>query len=167
MKSKLLALVAASSPISLRDGQSPRCFRVQVLLLLLGTCIYGCADGKPQTAPVRGTITLDRKPVISGFIVFEPAEGRPAKGQIQPDGTFILGTFAETDGAILGHHRVAIVARKELPSSQGGPTYKRYGRTLVPEVYASVLTSGIEFDVLDDDNNFDIQLTATRQGDAK
>jgi hypothetical protein len=45
-----------------------------------------------------------------GRIKFEPDEsGRSAFGQIKSDGTFVLTTEKEGDGAIAGAHRVTVV----------------------------------------------------------
>jgi hypothetical protein len=79
----------------------------------LATC-WGCASiaGGPDGTsilPVKGKVTYKGKPLTDGTITFEPNDfGRPAHGNIQPDGSFVLTTFKEGDGAVRGHHRIAV-----------------------------------------------------------
>jgi hypothetical protein len=63
----------------------------------------------PDVIPVKGKVTYKGQPVTKGSIKFEPdGFGREAHGQIQSDGTFVLTTLKEGDGAVAGHHRVAV-----------------------------------------------------------
>jgi hypothetical protein len=76
-------------------------------LLVLVTA--GCGSKYPPTAPVKGKITLNGKPVTTGRISFHPTTGeRPALANIQPDGSYSLTTFERGDGALLGRHKVSI-----------------------------------------------------------
>jgi hypothetical protein len=94
-------------------------------LLILVVCVLvvaGCGKGRP-VAPVRGTVTLDGKPLPGGRIMFEPIASGPNKivgkaafGQIQSDGSFVLSTYEEGDGAVVGsHHPVIFGNRVEDP----------------------------------------------------
>ena len=130
------------------------------LLSLSLTCWSGCGprSDRPPTAPVTGKVTLDGKPLPSGWVYFDPADGRRlAKGQIQPDGSFSLGTFEENDGAVLGRHRVMVVARKEV---EGGKDLlePKVGPSLIPEYYGDIGTSPLTFEVAPGDNiaNFEL-----------
>ena len=59
-----------------------------MLILAAGLVLSsGCGSSLPKTAPVGGRVTYNGKPVVSGTIVFQPAQGRPAMGDIQPDGS--------------------------------------------------------------------------------
>lgn len=87
-----------------------------VAALLIG--VAGCGPQQPAVAPVRGTVTLDGHPLSTGRVSFEPVAaagsaqgGRPAFGAIQPDGTFVLSTYGDGDGAIVGEHRVTLFGR--------------------------------------------------------
>src|SRR5579883_1927961 len=61
------------------------------------------------TVPVKGSVTYQGKKLTQGEVTFESLEnGREAHGRIQPDGTFVLTTFKEGDGALAGDHRVAV-----------------------------------------------------------
>jgi len=78
----------------------------------IGILASGCGKGLPATAPVKGKITWNGKPVECGSITFYPEKGRPATGIIQPDGSYRLSTFKDGDGALLGKHKVTILATR-------------------------------------------------------
>lgn len=81
-------------------------------LLLAGSAVSltGCGSGELATAPVTGKVTFHDKPLPGGgTISFVPAgEGKGAGGIIAEDGTYVLNTYGEGDGAILGEHQVLI-----------------------------------------------------------
>ena len=101
---------------------------------------------------------LDGKPLEMGKVTFLPQDGsgRTATGKIQPDGSYVLGTYEEADGAVLGQHLVAVVAQQPrgLPPNDGG------GESLIPTRYNSPSTSGLEFKVTDEPNAFNIELSS-------
>ena len=76
----------------------------------------GCGDGGEgphvaATLPVRGKVTYKGRPLAGGVVRFEPEDsGREAHGEIGPNGTFVLTTFRNGDGAVSGVHRVAVTA---------------------------------------------------------
>ena len=133
------------------------CFTLIVLL-----AVTGCGPGgRLKTAPVTGKVTLDGKPLTFGLLIFSPANGRAAKGQIQSDGSFVLGTYEETDGAILDRHQVAVMVREKLEEeSPSAPGVPRYGPSLVPEFYGDLSTSGLVYEVTDEKNEFHIKLSS-------
>ncbi|HUQ72287.1 MAG TPA: hypothetical protein VM165_22365 [Planctomycetaceae bacterium] len=96
------------------------------------TVVCGCGGGEFETAPVRGTVSCEGTPVTSGTITFSPiAEGavdkpgKPGMGKIGSDGTFVLTTYKEGDGAIIGMHEVfyapAIAGEGDEDEEGGGP----------------------------------------------
>ncbi len=109
-------------------------FRVFAVLGLLGILILafpGCGggSGELQLAPVKGKVIYNGQPVTSGSIHFRPiavsgakegTQGKPASGQIQSDGTFVLTTFRQGDGAIVGKHEVSYI-----PATGGAETYEQ------------------------------------------
>lgn len=82
----------------------------------------GCGGHGYELAPVQGTVLCNGEPMSPGSrkatIIFSPiAEdatdvteepGRPGTGTIDANGKFVLGTFGEQDGAIVGKHRVRV-----------------------------------------------------------
>lgn len=80
-------------------------------LALLTSTWLGCGPEGKATAPVSGTVTFNGQAVNGGSLTFAPVGGgtdvgSPATGQIQSDGTYVLGTYSEGDGAVIGRHRV-------------------------------------------------------------
>jgi hypothetical protein len=141
---------------------------VALLIAGLPPCT-GCGDKRPAVAPVSGRVTCQGKPVVAGRIMFYPENGRPAVGQIGPDGTYQLTTNPECpgDGALLGRHRVTIEATRLV----GGRQPKSFAdeqrafnagvpniEWLVPEKYSRLETTTLTAEVKPGDNvvNFDL-----------
>ena len=127
-------------------------------MVLLAVGFMGC--GKPayqlETAPVSGTVTLDGRPLPSGYVVVPAAKGRMASGKIQPDGTFVLTTYDEGDGAQVGTHPVIV---NELPLDEFSSVPKEQ-RMPIPARYGSAGTSGLSIEVKPGEDNF-LELTLT------
>jgi hypothetical protein len=70
---------------------------------------------------VKGKVTVGGVPVTSGAILFYPAEGPGAVGDIGPDGTYTLRTHKAGDGAMIGSHKVAIHSTSVGPGSMQEP----------------------------------------------
>jgi hypothetical protein len=144
----------------MRPGQT-RALALSLSLLLAGLP-FGCGSGDektPTTLPVTGKVTYKGEPVTKGTITFQPDDGRPATGEIQPDGTYKLSTFADKDGAVPGHHKVMIVANTADPTKIPGssPGYVA-PKDLVPKKYGSLSTSGLEKTVSKDTASYDFDL---------
>jgi hypothetical protein len=100
-----------------------------VLTALVLVSCPGCGAGAGAqvgpTVPVKGRVTYQGKPLTQGTITFEPVDtGREANGNIGPDGTFVLTTFKEGDGAVAGVHRVGVVGtgKTVLPAKLRNPS---------------------------------------------
>lgn len=72
--------------------------------------LVGC--NKPNRHPVQGKVVLeDGTPLAKGLVVFESPDGdHMARGTIQGDGTFVLGTGKPGDGVKPGRYRVLVSA---------------------------------------------------------
>jgi len=128
---------------------------VVAAILLTLPAVTGCG-GNPaalETAPVEGRVTLDGEPVSQGIVRFNPDRGRAGKGAIQADGTFTISTYAPGDGAVVGRHRVAIVAQQS-DGTQAFVEDVAEVEWLVPPQYANPSTSGLEFTVQADQPNY-------------
>jgi hypothetical protein len=122
-------------------------------LLVLG----GCGASGPKTAPVRGTVTYQGKAVPYGTIMFQPADGPAAVGQIQ-DGAYVLKTFKDGDGAVLGSHKVTVISLKD--QSNVLPEHRNpLPPAAVDMKYSFPDKSGLTAMVEDKDNviNFDLK----------
>lgn len=134
-----------------------RQFLLPVILVSCLAC--GCSD-QPETYLVHGMVVYpDGKPLTRGTVEFETKfEKSPitASGEVAKDGTFQLGTFEKSDGAIAGQHRVAVIADFQI-----GTGAERPGRLpplqLHPR-YREFATSGVEFDVKPQNNNILIEV---------
>ena len=137
---------------------------IAILLPLYLLAVAGCGGSKQaETRKISGTVTLDGRPLAKGYVLFVPDRGRAAKGQIQSDGGYTLGTYGSADGAMLGTHRVAVICREEAPPIKDkdlGIEILRPGRSLIPEHYGDTATSGLTFEVTPDGpRTFDIPLS--------
>lgn len=90
-----------------------------VLLATLMICLTGCGGGDAagskrtvQTVPASGTLTLDDQPFGPIHIDLLPLTSgenvRTARANVNEDGTFVLGTYEEEDGAAPGSYRVVL-----------------------------------------------------------
>lgn len=75
-------------------------------------CLTGCGDGSPRTYTVKGKVVYrgSQQPVTVGTVLFESTSTPKvqASGEIQPDGTFELGSDLGKPGTVAGEHRVLI-----------------------------------------------------------
>lgn len=133
----------------------PTCGVLVVITLVLA----GCGGSKIRTAPVNGKVTYKNKPVPYGTVTFIPESGGPpATGEIQPDGTFRMTTVTSGDGAIIGKHKVVIVAMEDMGDrlpEERNPTPP----PIVPTKYTSPATTPLTTEVKDGDNSpvFDLK----------
>jgi hypothetical protein len=116
------------------------------LVLLFGLAISaacaGCGGSQSAVAHVRGKVTLDGKPLAMGAVVTLPSGGRGAQGVIK-NGEFELGTYSSNDGALIGNHRVAVIAQEQGESGPEGQP----GKLLVPQRYTNPMTSELTIEV--------------------
>lgn len=118
------------------------------LFLLLAGC--GGNPAQLETAPVSGRVTLDGEPVSTGVVIFTPEQGRAGRAELASDGTYTVGTYGRADGAVVGSHRVAVVAQEGAETGfveDAAPVW------LVPPHYANPNTSHLEFEVRPDVHN--------------
>lgn len=106
-----------------------------ICLVLLITFSLGCQK-KITTIPVNGKVVYKGKPLAYGSIMFQPKSGGPiARGSIESDGTFVLTTEKENDGAIPGEHQIRVTsfaAQRSQVQSKGEPTL---GKSAIPKKY--------------------------------
>ena len=141
-----------------------------LLTVFLLTVTVGCGGATQlDVAPVSGTVTLDGKLLTSGTVLFVPKGGRSAKGLIQSDGTFRLGTYGKADGAILGANRVVVTPDTGEYTGPGGPgmpstpVKREPGFVPIPRKYCSPATTDLTFDVKPGvDNVANITLSSTQ-----
>jgi hypothetical protein len=93
--------------------------RTAAVWLACGLVFAGCTrpadDSRPAAVPVRGSVTFAGLPAPGVLVVLYPADGSPAaKAGVKPsattdaDGTFVLSTYGQNDGAVPGEYAVTI-----------------------------------------------------------
>jgi hypothetical protein len=147
--------------------------RLWTFALLVPLALTGC--GGEKVVRVSGTVTVGGKPVPGGTISFVPPAGKAAVGSINPDGTYTLGTYQTSDGALLGSHKVVIHAtRVGSGSIVSGPTtfedelkpVKDSGKAIVPgkvdwivpERFSQLATTDLTASVETDGQRIDFDL---------
>lgn len=132
---------------SLRHADLPWLVATALFLALFG----GCGSDAFKPVPVKGTVKFSDGSVPQGEVaivrfdpvggVADPAEKDPAStarraaaGTIQPDGSFVLTTLIDKDGAIAGDYKVVLVV------------FKHHDRldSAVPAKYAHPATTPLE-----------------------
>ena len=145
-------------------------YKIGMILTFSACCLISsaCSDGTLETAPVKGTVTIDGKPLPHGTVMFVPSKGRAARGEIQADGSFELSTYSEGDGAIVDEHRVSVsCVEQHLDSPAGASESTDAGtfmlsRSLIPKHYSDSSRSGLTFQVERNTDNFTrIELSST------
>ena len=135
--------------------------RWTLLLLLL---VAGCQQQGRETSYVEGIVTVNGTPLSNGTVTFLPESGRSATGYIQENGRYVLGTYDEDDGAVIGMHKVAITASlsttKQRPNFDVDRPQDSAKQSLIPLRYADPDSSGLTFPVeagANNQANFDLQ----------
>jgi len=111
------------------------------------------------TYPAGGIVRFaDGRPLAGGSIICESPHGPPARGKIDAEGKFQLGTYEVDDGAVEGKHLVAIWPK--LSADGERDVAKRAAPAMLDDRYANAQTSGVEFDVkADGENQFQVEIT--------
>lgn len=88
------------------------------LLLPLAAALLGCSGGdpRPPVYPVAGSLTINDQPAEGALLSFHPADGqnvdrrgsRP-RAMVEADGTFLVSTYGDGDGAPAGEYAVSVV----------------------------------------------------------
>ena len=91
------------------------------LAVALGLIGCGSSNGL-SLGRVSGTITYKGEPIKRGTVIFMPDEskglvGPAAMGTIGSDGSYVMTTEQTGDGAMIGLHKVGIMAIGETPIS--------------------------------------------------
>ncbi len=116
------------------------------LIAVLG--LAGCGGGEdvPETAPVSGVVLYKGQPVDQAEVTFHPqGEGHPAVGRTDTEGRFVVTTYDQGDGAVLGTHTVTVQLMPE--ESLPGMEVQTAGATPIPQKYADPSASPLTVEV--------------------
>jgi hypothetical protein len=149
---------------------------VRLLLLPFLVAIVGCGGGDQKpTAKVQGKVTFNGQPVPGGTLSFAPiaAEkgnepGKSASGGVNSDGTYVLSTYADKDGAVIGKHRVIYLAASAAAAAGANPDDPASGHSdetaaanpAPPSPFQGLIPKAAEVEVKSGSNTIDIELVA-------
>jgi len=105
----------------------------------------GCGTKTAPMAPVKGKVTLNGQPLTTGNVMTMPEAGRGARGLIGADGSFELNTYTKNDGALVGIHKVAVVAVDEAKGKKGPESGGT--KLLTPDRYVNPEMSQLKIEV--------------------
>ena len=87
--------------------------RIIAATMLVG--LAGCSSGDFPVAPTRGQVICEGQPVPRARVFFEPLEtgksaivGKQGLATADQNGKFVISTYGENDGAVIGKHRVRV-----------------------------------------------------------
>jgi hypothetical protein len=118
--------------------------------MMLALSAWGCARGDgPELGSVRGTVSLDGKPITNASVTFWLGTGRPSVGVTDAAGRYELRFTVNQTGALIGEHRVyistAVPQQDETTPAERIPAKFNVKSTLVREVKPGKNT--IDFDI--------------------
>ncbi len=93
--------------------------------MFLGT-LAGC--GTSDLAPVTGLVTVDGQPAAAVQVLYTSPNHRPATGETDAQGRYVLSTYKTGDGAVVGSYSVTVTARPTVrvsPAGTVGPSTDR------------------------------------------
>jgi hypothetical protein len=90
--------------------------RVFLVVFFVGLALAAAGCGSSRLAEVKGKVTCHGKPVPDAFITFNPVPGsetdreagKPATGSTDAEGNYLLSTYKEYDGALIGKHEITV-----------------------------------------------------------
>lgn len=127
--------------------------RCLTLLTLAATASIGC--GPADRGYVRGTVTLDGKPLPEATVEFQPEQGSPSFGETDGSGVYELALSATEKGAVLGSHTIRVSTYRVVPQEDGT-------RKVIPEQVPSSFNdaSTVIREVTPGRQTIDIEITA-------
>lgn len=130
-----------------------------ICLLVFAASTVGCGrPGTSPTAPTSGVVRFNGQPATEVRVIFTPSNGRPAIGETDAEGKFVLTTFQPEDGAMPGTHKVTISDRER--NWLADPTMKTIPPSRFPEPYQRATTTPWTMEVkADEDNVFELDMT--------
>ena len=132
------------------------------LALFVFPVFGGCSANSDElpTGEVYGKVTYQGKALPAGSVTFIPdGTGKAAAGEVQADGTYVLTTYSQGDGATIGGHKVMIISERDTSELPAESAAANQDLSLIPEKYGmSPKTSGLTADVKEGDNEINFNL---------
>ncbi|MDR1491744.1 MAG: carboxypeptidase-like regulatory domain-containing protein [Planctomycetaceae bacterium] len=123
-------------------------------LLFVCVCFCGCGNGNQG---LSGKVTFeDGSPLTVGVVCFENTEtSKMARGEINSDGTYVVGFESGKNGIPKGTYKVFItgaILEKGMNEKTGTPIEEQQ----IALKYSSIITSGLTFTADGKMKRFDI-----------
>ena len=112
-----------------------RYFAAGLMLVVLAGC--GGRATSREVVAVRGTVTIDGKPLPDALVEFEPQSGRPSSAVTDAQGNYELLYSQSKKGAVAGTHTVKITTGKEQIVQEGKVVQKAISETIPAQYNAS------------------------------
>ena len=94
------------------------------LFIILNVLFFSGCSGIEEfpLAKTSGTVTCDGKPVAKAIVFFEPLPnassavvGKQGYALTDDNGKFVVSTYGENDGAVVGTHKVRVGSSESTP----------------------------------------------------
>ncbi|MFO0867004.1 MAG: hypothetical protein U0744_20575 [Gemmataceae bacterium] len=151
-----------------------------VVALVLWSQLVGCG-GQPKPVPTAGKLVWDDgTPLVATSIRFVPVDaskGREATGYTGKGGEFVMSTFSQGDGVMIGEYAV-VVTKTQAPTASVAPAgemtpeqriaaMKKFSETAksaskvvdpIPPAYANDKSTPIKWKVESENNAIELKL---------
>lgn len=105
------------------------------VVLLFTILLPACRQNGPELGEVRGTITLDDRPLVGATVIFQPkAGGHASRATTDDSGRYQLVYLRDVNGAVTGSHVVKIFTASEDNPKERVPARYNKKSTLTADV---------------------------------
>ncbi len=129
------------------------------LAVMLLPTLAGCDSGQLPTYPVEGTIRFKDGsfPKFGDIEFYNDAQQINARGKINRDGSFTVGTYEQGDGAVQGKHKIIVlqISGTHLTAKYSDDIKHDHG-ALVNKAYFDYRTSDLEWDIQPETNQVEL-----------
>ena len=145
-----IAMMGVSSSMRTENKLLYSAFRLGCMAIA-SAMFLGCSD-RLRTHPASGKVEFTSGGVVHvGTVELKSrVHGVHARGSIGADGSFVLSTYDEGDGAVEGAHDCVVV---QFVMTEDIAGHKPSTIGVIDRRYASYATSGLQVDISPDKNN--------------
>jgi len=136
---------------------------MKLIALTLLPLLIGCGSNQLPTHPVEGWVRFEdgTYPKFGDIEFYNAQHKLNARGKIQRDGSFTVGTFTENDGAVEGKHQIIVLQVSGDPMTRRlSDSIKHDHGVLIDSSYFDYRTSGLECDIVPGNNQ--VKLTVRK-----
>ena len=111
--------------------------RIRLIFMVLTVVLlsFACRQRGPELGEVRGTVTLDGRPLAQATVIFEPkAGGHASRAVTDSSGHYQLVYLRDTTGALVGSHIVKVFTASENNPKERIPARYNKQSTLTADV---------------------------------